>query len=468
MTLRKVVRERILTEMLGSLQEDWMVLVADAHATSVLSAACRNSDVLERKVTLVESLARQRQPLPTYTALYFVAPTDESVSLVIRDWEEPPIYAKAHLFFTDHIPGPLLDKIGNSRLAPRLCTLKELYLDVRAVESAVFVPCAQKDGSPLPMLPLPMDSSTLQKAAREIVTLLYTLKERPIVRHQNSPAAAALAQVVTQQLDAQVLTSTVEPRGTLLLLDRSVDLAAPLLHEFTYQAMLYDLVRNDLRGVHYTHTFVNNGGNTVVREVLLDEYDPLWVEFRHRHISEAAPEIAKSFQQFAQSTKGALGMPKRDSREMDMSKLAEAVRAIPQHQEKANRFSLHINLVDRLMTMFRVERLEPIALLEQSLATGELPDGSKPNEAEQRKELDRILLDANVSVERKLRLILLYGFLSMKSALRYRLPSYGGKVPLEPTRSSHFASPDGNGSPSRLRNARTFSDDRPDGSLCWR
>ena len=33
------------------------------------------------------------------------------------------------------------------------------------------------------------------------------------------------------------------PRGTLIITDRSMDTVAPLLHEFTYQAMANDLLK---------------------------------------------------------------------------------------------------------------------------------------------------------------------------------------------------------------------------------
>lgn len=40
----------------------------------------------------------------------------------------------------------------------------------------------------------------------------------------------------------QSQTETDRPKGVLFVVDRSMDLAAPFLHEFTYQAMCNDLL----------------------------------------------------------------------------------------------------------------------------------------------------------------------------------------------------------------------------------
>ena len=40
---------------------------------------------------------------------------------------------------------------------------------------------------------------------------------------------------------------TNRPRGVLLVVDRSMDLFAPLIHEFTYQAMVHDLLQDSFK-----------------------------------------------------------------------------------------------------------------------------------------------------------------------------------------------------------------------------
>ena len=67
--------------------------------------------------------------------------------------------------------------------------------------------------------------------------------------------------------------------------------------------------------------FHNSSGKEVVKDVILDEGDPLWCEHRHRHISEVTPEINRSIQVFAQSSKSFSSLSK--GKEKDIKKMQE-------------------------------------------------------------------------------------------------------------------------------------------------
>ena len=73
---------------------------------------------------------------------------------------------------------------------------------------------------------------------------------------------------------------------------------APLLHEFTYQAMIYDLLTLD--GNQYTYK-----SDEGVQKVVLDESDPIWTQIRHQHFADASNYILDSFKTFLENNKAA-------------------------------------------------------------------------------------------------------------------------------------------------------------------
>lgn len=56
-------------------------------------------------ILVVEDLKKQRQPLPSLEAVYFITPTEDSIRRVIADFDDAkgqsPLYKGAHIFFTD-------------------------------------------------------------------------------------------------------------------------------------------------------------------------------------------------------------------------------------------------------------------------------------------------------------------------------------------------------------------------------
>eukprot|EP00965_Chrysotila_dentata_P173987 5743654-Pleurochrysis_carterae.AAC.1 len=107
------------------------------------------SELIEHNVHLVENVTMRdangnylrRQPLPALPALYLLTPTVESVNRFLDDFREkkPPLYARAHLFFTSRISDALLAKIKNSAAAMRaIGSFKELNLEFALAEANVF------------------------------------------------------------------------------------------------------------------------------------------------------------------------------------------------------------------------------------------------------------------------------------------------------------------------------------------
>lgn len=154
------------------------------------------------------------------------------------------------------------------------------------------------------------------------------------------------------------------PRSTLYILDRSMDLVSPLIHEFTYQAMVHDLLPvRDGEKVTYKMK-VNEGQATEeVKDVELSEKDKLWVDNRHKHMKDTIDKLMGDFQKFIDAN------PHFANKEADggnsLSAIKDMLAGLPQFQEMKEAYSLHLTMAQDAMNIFQGRKLPDLASVEQ-------------------------------------------------------------------------------------------------------
>ena len=254
------------------------------------------------------------------------------------------------------------------------------------------------------------------------------MKENPIIRYfrpsgssetafNKSTIAERLARITQAELDEFVkLNPDIEAdqdssaqRAVMYILDRSVDLVAPLVHEFTYQAMACDLLPI-VDGVKYTHEFTESDGSSQVKEVVLDETDEVWVETRHIHIAECSEKLSKDFKKLMDSNKAAT----MKGKEASLNDMKDILADLPKFQEMKTKYSVHIGIAQECMNVFEQQNLVTLGMVEQDMACRQNPEGEPPKTVLE--DLIPILDDNQTDVDDKLRLFMLY--LLSKDGLR--------------------------------------------------
>lgn len=380
----------------------------------VISSTVGMFDIMERKVTVVESLEKKRGPFPDMDAIYVLNPCDTSIDRLLDDFERSkPLYGKAvFLYFLGHLPDELFARIkGCKQLIKRVKGFSEINVDFLAKEERAFT-FDMKDLFPDLYL---RRKSVEQEIADKLVTVCGTLNEYPHIRYTNDSASCqSLASLFKIKMDEFVAQnpkwwyhggntrnqSATKERATLLLLDRADDCLSPLMHDFTYQAMVYDLL--DLNGDMITYK--NDKGTKT--DVLLDEKDAVWVELRGKHIASVIETLSDRIKDIMNSSTGSTLNVKEGQGNLSLSQMAAALKALPEYQEVMSKLSQHMHLSHECMDAFTTKNLIDLAEIEQTLATGKDEDDRSPKIAEVMDKVEESLLRMKALPD-KLRLILI-------------------------------------------------------------
>lgn len=197
---------------------------------------------------------------------------------------------------------------------------------------------------------------------------------------------------------------TSRPQGVLVITDRSMDLMAPLIHEFTYQAMAHDLLPiKDAEKVTY-HMKINEGTPAEEeKDMELHDRDKVWVDNRHRHMKDTIDKLMDDFHKFLNQNPN---FTNENQNTTSLNAIKDMLAGLPQFQEMKEAYSLHLTMAQEAMNVFERHKLPDIASVEQTLATGVDEDFKKPkNILEQ---VVRLLDDDAISHSDRLRLVMTY------------------------------------------------------------
>ncbi|KAH0457000.1 hypothetical protein IEQ34_014907 [Dendrobium chrysotoxum] len=423
--LRQITRERLLYEMLRSTRAKdskaiWKVLIMDKLTTKIMSCACKMADITEEGVSLVEDINKRRQPMSSLDAIYFVQPTKENVAIILSDMSgRSPLYKRVFVFFSSPASRELIHLIKNDgSVLPRMGALSEMNLEYFAIDSQGFITDHERaledvfgDNAEI----LQTHNAFIHTMAARIATVFASLREFPYIRYRAAKSSLDASTLTTfrdlipTKLAAAVWHCLARYKATIpdfpqtetcefLIVDRSIDQIAPVIHEWTYDAMCHDLL--NMEGNKYVQKVPSKTGSTSEKEVLLEDHDPIWLELRHLHIADASERLHARMTNFISRNKAAqIHNNSRDGGELSTRDLQKLVQTLPQYSEQLDKLSLHIEIAGKINEVIRELGLREIGKLEQDLVFGDA--GTKDL-------ISFLKTKQEVTPENKIRLLMIY------------------------------------------------------------
>ena len=324
------------------------------------------SDLLNRGIFTVELITNKRKKFPNYGVIYFISPTVKSINCLIEDFsnEKSPTYKIIYLFFTHRLPEELMDKLVTKEFIKRTVLFKELNLSFFARED-VFFDFGWESGLKIFSCEEDKEAKLLQSLADRLFTVLTTLNIHPYIQYQsNSKFCTQLSEKIEDFFDKNRFFKNLKKQGILLLTDRSIDATSPLLHDYNYRVLCYDLmnVKNEKISL--------NG-----KKISLSDEDELWHSYKLLHIAEVFHKLSKDFEEFQKSDLSKVG----NTSEMDsFSDMANALAHMSSYKLKTNQLSNQIHLAEELNKKYKSNHIYDLIELEQDIVSGE-NDGGKIN-----------------------------------------------------------------------------------------
>ncbi len=372
-SLKTLANSRLTVDLLeGSIADcqnrgcPFTILVVDNYSAKVLSSYLTMSDLLNSGIFTVELISNKRQRFPNYGVIYFISPTINSINCLIKDFEngKRPTYKLIYLYFTHRLPEKLMDVLVTKEIIKRTILFKELNLSFFTKEDVLF-DFGWESGLKIFNCPEDKEEKLIQSLCDKLFTVLTTLNIHPYIQYQaNSKYCTKLSELIDNVFKKYDFCRNLKKEGILLLTDRTIDVTSPLLHDYNYRALCYDLM--DVK---------NEKIELNTKKINLSDKDELWHSYKLLHIAEVFQKISKDFDEFQKSDLSKVG----NTGDMDsFSDMSKALANMSSYKLKTSQLSNQISLAEELNKRYKNNHIYDLIELEQDIVSGE-NDGGKIN-----------------------------------------------------------------------------------------
>ena len=201
------------------------------------------------------------------------------------------------------------------------------------------------------------------RTAEGLIAVLLSLKKKPLIRYsKTSLLARKLATEVRYHMTQEESLFDFRKTDTppiLLIVDRRDDPVTPLLSQWTYQAMVHELIgikngRVDLSNVPEVRP--------ELKEIVLSqEQDPFFKKNMYLNFGDLGQNAKDYVEQFASKSKGNLQLE-------SITDMKRFVEEYPEFRKLSGNVTKHVTLVGELSRQVGEHSLLDVSELEQSLA----------------------------------------------------------------------------------------------------
>ncbi|XP_066602580.1 LOW QUALITY PROTEIN: vacuolar protein sorting-associated protein 45-like [Prorops nasuta] len=374
------------------------VLLMDKETTSIISMVYSQSEIQQKEVFLLERIDSPNYANSTglryLKCLALLRPTQQNVELLCTELRNPK-YGAYYIYFTNIIAKAdikLLAEHDEQEVVKEVC---EVYMDYLAVNPHLF-----SIGIPYCLERLSWNQNALQRTVQGLVSLLLSIKKSPIIRFQsNSKLAKELGSRIEDVMnkESSLFSFGTTGHSLLLILDRRDDPITPLLNQWTYQAMVHELLTINNNRVNLSN--IPGVSKELLEVVLSAEQDAFYAKNVFMNYGEIGQNIKQLMDQFQAKAKS-------HQKIESISDMKNFVESYPQFKKLSGNVTKHVTIVGELSSMVNKYQLLDVSEVEQEIS-------SQNDHSTHLSEVKKLIQNEKIRHSDAVKLVMLY-------ALRYQ------------------------------------------------
>lgn len=381
--------ESVLTNV-----HDIKVLLFDDETSHITSLVYTQTELLKHDVVLIEPLNQcVKKPsddaLSVLNCVCIIRPTAQNIHDLCCELNSPH-FNTYYIFFTNVVQKEMLRQLALADHCGKVFVVHEIYLDVLSLNKRLFslnIPSCVNTLATQPISDATSAGSIMQRIVDGLFSILCAFKLKTLIRYD---ASSSLCKAVAERLSNQIdnnndLFQSTTATSLVLIVDRRTDPLTPILHNWSYQSLLHEIV-----GIKNNIVTINQKQPIVIDE-RTDEFFAANLNTNYGDLGEAHKRLLESVNAQQTNVKDI----------QDVEALKKFIHTYPIYQEKKAIAGRHSDLLSAISSAIKNENLIELGPLEQEIVV----ENSQPKHFEA---VMSHVRDSRITDQNALRLSLLF------------------------------------------------------------